>query len=213
MSLRLAIVRRSQVASTARIAPLARVRDSILGPGVLVGALSVIEDTTVGDHSYVGHNCTLKKVTVGKFCSFAWNVSVAGVGAHTTDRLTTHPFPYNPVHGFVETLDLERETKETVVGHDCWIGTNAVVLPGVRIGDGAVVGAGSVVSKSVPAYAIVTGIPATVRRFRFSPEIIEAVQSLEWWDWPDSELKHLARHFSEPADSALIGRLQRQRES
>ena len=76
------------------------------------------------------------------------------------------------------------DRRDTVVGHDVWIGYGAMILPGARIGNGAIIGAGAVVRGTVPAYAVVTGNPGQVIRFRFDPDTIARLQSLAWWDWP-----------------------------
>ena len=71
-----------------------------------------------------------------------------------------------------------------VIGNGVWIGDSVIVLPGVRIGDGSVIGAGSVVTKSIPDYAVAAGVPARVIRYRFSPQVIEVLRRIEWWAWP-----------------------------
>jgi len=83
----------------------------------------------------------------------------------------------------------ERCAKITSIGHDVWIGHGAVIQAGVQIGNGAVVGSNAVVTKDVPPYAIVAGVPAKVLRFRFPQEIIEQLETLKWWDWEDEKIR------------------------
>jgi acetyltransferase-like isoleucine patch superfamily enzyme len=90
-------------------------------------------------------------------------------------RLTTHPF-----HEF--------DTKPTTIGHDVWIGANTVVMSGLTIGTGSCIGAGSVVTRDVPPYAIAYGNPARVRRYRFKPTIIKELIESEWWNYPHNKI-------------------------
>ncbi len=86
----------------------------------------------------------------------------------------------------------------TTIGNDVWIGENVQIKGGVSIGHGAVIGMGSVVTRDVAPYEIVGGNPARLIRMRFSPEIVEALLKMAWWDLPDSELRRLAPHFQDP---------------
>ena len=124
-------------------------------------------------------------VSVGRYVSIASGVRVLNRN-HPMDRLSTHPFFFNSNLGYVD-----RDTMEFVnleIGHDAWIGANALITPGCsRIGLGAVVGAGAVVTKNVPDFAIVAGNPARVIRYRFSEEVCELVRQSEWWNRPVAE--------------------------
>lgn len=123
-----------------------------------------------------------EKLTLGRFCQIAHGVRfITSSANHAMDGLTCFPFPvFDPerMTGF------QPDTRDTVVGHDVWIGHGAMILPGTRIGSGAIIGAGSVVRGTIPPYAIVTGNPAQVQRFRFAPEVIDRLLALAWWDWP-----------------------------
>ncbi|SCH02904.1 Streptogramin A acetyltransferase [uncultured Clostridium sp.] len=96
----------------------------------------------------------------------------------------------------------------TTVGNDVWIGCNVVVLPGVTIGDGAVVAAGSIVSKDIPAYAIVAGVPARVIKYRWDEKTIERVSELKWWNWNDEKIKDNLELFTEGIGDELLNRLE-----
>lgn len=125
-------------------------------------------------------------VSIGRYVSIA-----PGVRFHTQnhpiDRLSSHPFFYDARLGLVERDALEPAALE--VGHDAWIGRNAMTTPGCRrIGIGAVVGAGAVVTRDVPDFAIVAGNPARLLRYRFSPETIEKIHASRWWLKPVAEL-------------------------
>lgn len=134
-------------------------------------------------------------LTIGKFCSIGPDVRILLAGEHGTEAVSTYPFNYMFNAG--RFLAREVGSKGDVnIGNDVWIGEGALVLSGVRIGDGAVVAARAVVTKNVPAYAVVGGVPARVIRMRFSPEIVAALLRISWWDWPveriDAELKALS---------------------
>ena len=141
----------------------------------------------IGEYSY-GYPIILtwgtenESLTVGKFCSFADNVTILLGGEHRSDWLTTYPF--NALFKEFSSFRGHPKSKGSVeIGNDVWVGCNAIILSGVKIGDGAIVGAGSVVTKDVPAYAIVAGNPAKIIRMRFSDSVIEELLKIKWWDW------------------------------
>jgi acetyltransferase-like isoleucine patch superfamily enzyme len=147
----------------------------------------------VGMYSYgcFDHNRIAKGTIIGRYCSFAQTVSIFN-GNHGIDFLTTHPFVYNPSLGFVEKETVERT--RCVISDDVWIGHNAIILSrATSIGRGAIIAAGSVVTRDVPAYAIVAGNPARLLRYRFEPEIIEKIECTEWWKKDEVELKELMK--------------------
>ncbi|MBP7242582.1 CatB-related O-acetyltransferase [Amaricoccus sp.] len=128
------------------------------------------------------------RLVIGSFCAIATGVRFFMNGAnHAMDGFST--FPFNIFgrgweRGF-EPASWERENRgDTVVGHDVWIGAEALILPGARIGSGAIVGARAVVSGDVPPYAIALGNPARVLRLRFDAATIAALLRFAWWDWP-----------------------------
>ncbi|MBI3898665.1 MAG: CatB-related O-acetyltransferase [Gammaproteobacteria bacterium] len=127
------------------------------------------------------------RLIIGKFCSIAAEVRfIMNGGNHPTNLLTTYPFPmfgggWEPARSRVP---LERPIKgDTVVGHDVWMGYGAIVMPGVTIGDGAIVATAAVVTNDVPPYAVVGGNPARVIRYRFDQPTIERLRALQWWNW------------------------------
>ncbi len=134
-----------------------------------------------------------EKLIIGKFCSIACGVKFLFNSAnHTLSSLSTYPFPL-----FYEEWDLEKSKVENswdnkgdiVIGNDVWIGYEAVIMAGVTVGDGAIIGTCAVVTKDVPPYTIVGGIPAKPIRKRFSDETIEALLNLKWWNWSDEKIR------------------------
>lgn len=119
------------------------------------------------------------KIIIGKFCSIADYVTIVASGEHRLDRLSTFPLKST----FIK-KEMDSSSKgPIIIGNDVWIGTGAIILSNVKIGDGAVVGAGSVVTGSVPPYAIVTGVPAKVSKFRFTQDQIKKLLEIAWWNW------------------------------
>ena len=123
-----------------------------------------------------------ERLVIGRFCQIAHGARfITSSANHDTRALSTFPFP---VFDADRRAGYQPDTRDTVIGHDVWIGSNAMVLPGARIGNGAIIGAGAVVRGQVPDYAIVTGNPGAVARFRFGKAEIARLKDLAWWDWP-----------------------------
>jgi virginiamycin A acetyltransferase len=133
-------------------------------------------------------------VVFGNYCSVAPSIRIFR-GNHPKDAFTTHPILYNPTLGYVKKDMLVRPVLE--IGHDVWIGEWAVILPSVRkIGNGAIIGAGAIVTKDVPPYSIVAGNPAKPIGRRFSQEIIDDLESSRWWEMERDELVQNADHLT-----------------
>ena len=125
------------------------------------------------------------RLIIGKFCSIASGVKfIMNGGNHRTDWLTNYPFPVFG-DGWESVMPEDWPHKgDTIVGNDVWIGYQATLMPGVQIGDGAIVASQSVVTKSVPPYTVVGGNPAQAIRQRFDEATIQALLEIGWWDWP-----------------------------
>ncbi|MGL4939192.1 type B chloramphenicol O-acetyltransferase [Shewanella sp.] len=128
------------------------------------------------------------KLIIGNYCSIGSGATfiMAGNQGHRLDWVTTFPFFYqgaeHAIDGFIRAGDTE-------IGHDVWIGTEAMIMPGVTVGNGAVIGSKAVVTKDVPAYSIVAGNPAKHIRFRFNAEQIAMLEAMQWWHWSDEAIK------------------------
>lgn len=130
----------------------------------------------VGRNTYYLGGMLTANTYIGRYCSISRNVNI-GSSNHDISGLSTGVL----THDFSEEKGVEKETKSTYIGCDVWIGVNATILGGVKIGHGAVVGAGAVVTKDVPPYAVVGGVPAKIIKYRFDEETIAKLLELQWW--------------------------------
>ena len=167
-----------------------------------------IVNSKIGRYSYIGGGSWVVGSDIGSFCSIACNTYI-GLAGHTIDLLSTSPIftePNNGTgHSWVKTHVHAFKNKRTVVGSDVWIGYGAKIISGVSIGHGAVIAAGAVVTKDVPPYAVVGGVPAKIIRFRFSEPIISELLNFNWWDLPDEKLKDSISIFhTADVDKSLI---------
>lgn len=171
-----------------------------LGRHVIIRAGSEVgPNVTVGDYSYIsGPRSYVEAAVIGKFCSIARQTTI-GVSGHDYTKVTTHPFVVDPFYGFVGASIPEQQKPPPVIGHDVWIGMNCVIHRGVKIGHGAVIASDAVVTKSVEPYSIVGGNPARHIKYRFDPEIIDALLEIQWWDWRDSDIRAAISFFNDPS--------------
>ena len=140
------------------------------------------KDITMGAYSY--SKSPLNYCDIGRYCSIAKGVSIGEASDHPVNWVSTSGFQYQKEYFGQKGFDQEFEgnkIKRTVIGNDVWIGLGAIIKCGVKIGDGAIVGCGAVVTKDVPPYAVVGGVPAKVIKYRFEPEVIEKLLKLQWW--------------------------------
>ncbi|MBV8697972.1 MAG: acetyltransferase [Bradyrhizobium sp.] len=194
-------LRRPKIAETV-IDPTVRLREAEIGRRCEILANTRVEYASLGDYSYLGENCEVADAVIGKFTAIASAVRI-GAPNHPMDRPSQHRFTYCPeYYDASATRDrdffADRRAAKVVIGNDCWIGHGAIILPSVTVGDGAVIAAGAVVSRNVPSYTIVGGVPARPIRRRFSNAVAEKLRRIAWWDWPDEVIfKRLADFQSE----------------
>ncbi|WP_244169974.1 MULTISPECIES: CatB-related O-acetyltransferase [Listeria] len=148
----------------------------------------------LGDYSYVNKGAIIASGEIGKYCSIG-AYSFIGLDEHPLDHFSTSPFTYQKGDLFGTNQPWNSFSAPPIIGHDVWIGSTAVVLQGVKVGTGAVVGAGAIVTKDVPPYAIVGGNPAKIIRYRF-PEVTRGkLLEQEWWNVPPEEMPTFIRKF------------------
>ncbi len=171
----------------------ASVRQTTFGKYCEVGARTKIAECSFGDYSYVVNDSDIIYTTVGKYCSIAAHTRI-NPGNHPLDRVMLSHVSYrSSAYGlgpddpaFFEW----RRSSPVTLGHDVWVGHAAIILPGVRIGTGAAIGAGTIVTQDVPPFAVVVGNPGRVLRLRFPAPVVEALHRIAWWDWPHDRLGH-----------------------
>lgn len=184
-------------------------KEDTLYKGCLVGRYTYGYETLLSEYPIASR--------IGRFCSI--NVTARIWNNHSLDAVTTHPIldhrlfysrkeeglrkafvkKYGKHHGNAEFENSEiRDNRPVEIGNDVWIGANAIILPGVRIGDGAVLAAGAVVTKDVEPYAVVGGVSAKIIKYRFREEMREAFLRIRWWEWEVSRIEENIELFYQP---------------
>jgi phosphonate metabolism protein (transferase hexapeptide repeat family) len=190
------------------IHPDCEISESHFGAFTEVGRGSRIAHSTFGDYSYCDRYADVANATIGKFANIA---SFTRIGAtdHPLDTAACHHFLYRSGDYWDDTERDEaffahRLSRRAHVGHDTWIGHGAMIKPEVRLGDGAVVASGAVVTKDVAPYTIVAGTPAKVLRLRQPPRIAERLIALAWWDWSHERLRETLGDFRSLSAEAFL---------
>lgn len=165
-----------------------------------VGRFAHVSETFIGRYSYLGNCCEFSRTKIGSFCSIAKEVKLI-IGSHPSRTwVSTHPLFFSrQSYVGVGFLDDNRfnEFKSTQngysceIGNDVWIGANVSILQGITIGDGAIIGANSLVTKDIPPYSIAVGCPAKIIRKRFTDKQIETLERVQWWKW---DIKKIIKH-------------------
>lgn len=173
-------------------------KNVIDNPNIQIGDYTIYNDFVHDPREFLKNNVLYHypinkdRLIIGKFCSIACGAKfLFNSGNHKMASLSTYTFPL-----FFEEWGLEKENVaqawdqkgDIIIGNDVWIGYEAVILSGVTIGDGAVIGCRAVVTKDVPPYTIVGGVPAKPIRKRFDEETIKELQKIKWWDWPEEKI-------------------------
>lgn len=183
-----------------------KVNDSIFNGSVMFAYEAQVNNCKIGDYTSIGRFSKIVHAELGKYCSISWNVTINAV-SHEIDKLTTHSFARRPDLGFGVQEDC-RIYQKVIIKNDVWIGANSVIMPGITIGHGAIIGAGAVVTKDVPDYAIVAGVPAKVIKYRFDNESIDKLLKLKWWDLDPKMIKANIALWQSKLNKDTLKRLQ-----
>lgn len=177
----------------------AMVIDSIVHKTSAIEYDTNIRYSKIGKYTYISAHSSVIHTSIGNFCSIAAGVAIGG-GAHNIDAVSTSPVfsTRKNIFGVNFGNNTFDPFKETQIGNDVWIGNRSIILQGITIGDGAVIGAGSVVTKDVEPYSVVAGNPARVLRKRFDKNTIEELLKTEWWNFSDNDLVHYGEYFDTP---------------
>lgn len=177
-------------------------RNVIKNLNIRVGDFTIYNDFIYDPRQFEKNNVLYQypinhdKLIIGKFCSIACGAKFLFTSAnHTQASLSTYPFPIFFEEWGLDVQDIVSawdNKGDIVIGNDVWIGYEAVILSGVHIGNGAIIGTRAVVTKDVPPYAVIGGVPARIIRKRFSDEIIAKLLRMQWWNWP---LKKIREHI------------------
>lgn len=173
-----------------KIPSLCFIKNVIKNPNIIVGEYTYYDDINRAENfeSHVTHHYDFigDKLIIGKFCAIAKGIEFIMNGAnHRINSITTYPFNIMG-NGWEKSAPSLTDLKlkgDTIVGNDVWIGQNVTVMPAVHIGDGAIIGANSVVAKDIPPYSVAVGNPCEVKRKRFDEDLIEYLLQIKWWDW------------------------------
>lgn len=174
-------------------------KPTITNPNIIVGDYTMYNDFVNDPRNFEKKNVLYHysvnkdRLIIGKYCSIACGAKfMFTAGNHKMESLSNYPFPIFFEEWGINDINVTEawdNKGDIVIGNDVWIGYEAVIMQGVHIGDGAVIGTRSVVTKDVPPYTIVAGVPAKEIKRRFSEEVIEKLIELQWWNWDDEIVK------------------------
>lgn len=163
-----------------------------------VSSSSHIVDSRIDKYSYVGNNCTVINTQIGKYCSIADNCIIGGAN-HPIDWASTSPVFHNGKNILRKNFSKHHfKTSEiTQIGNDVWLGNNSLIKTGVKIGDGSIIGMGSVLTKDVGEFEIWAGNPAKFIRRRFDKQIANEIAQSQWWEFDEKKLEEVAVNFND----------------
>lgn len=179
-----------------------------LGRYVEIGAGSRVALSEIGDYSYCDRYCDIANARVGKFSNIASFVRI-GATDHPLERASLHHFMYRSADYWDDAVPdaawfAKRAARVAVIGHDTWIGHNAQIKPEVTVGHGAVIASGAIVTRDVPPYMIVSGVPAAPMRPRLPEELAQRMMALAWWDWDHARLRAALPDFRRLSAEAFL---------
>ena len=186
-----------------------------LGNNVAINRRNYVNNTNIDNFTYTGLNTIINFSEIGKFCSIARNVDIGGFDHDYTCATTMPMHRLEQMKAGGDKLVLEPKHDELCkIGNDVWIAAGAQILHKATIGDGAIIGAGAIVTKDVPPYAIVAGVPAKIIGYRFEEDIIEKMLELKWWNWPDEVIyENRDLLINKDVDKEVIKKMEKIKES
>ncbi len=175
------------------------INNSKFDDNVYIGKSCQIVNSSVGRYTYINSNCAVAYAKIGSFCSIASGTMIGG-GNHPIEWVSTSPVFHKGKNAFNKHFSEHDFSafSQTVIGNDVWIGAHSIIKAGVLIGDGAVIGMGSVVTHDVTPYSIVAGNPAKVIRKRFDDKTISELVRLQWWNMEEDEIIDGAKFIKSP---------------
>lgn len=193
------------------ISPYSRFNEKTVFEGNnVIGKGAIVSNSFVGRNSYIGSDTNLANCRIGRFCSISTGITVAADTHPSSVFVSTSPSFFSTLkqngQSFVKQNKFEEHLQvgdfNIIIGNDVWIGTNVIIKGAVTIGDGAIVAMGAIVTKDVPPYSIVGGVPAKVIKYRFEEGQIKKLMDIQWWNKPDEWIEQHAPLF-ENIDSFL----------
>ena len=212
----------------------ARVRNCIIHENVIIGDFALIDDcifennvmiqrrdfisgTYIGRYSNIGLDTKIRMAEIGQFTSISWNCSIGGPN-HKYNNVSTCILDRNNKNFCLKDVRSGKKIivhspsyiadSKCIIGNDVWIGANAQILRNVKVGDGAVVAAGAIVTKDVEPYTIVAGVPAKVIKYRFTKDVIEKMMQIKWWNLPEEVIHDNLKLFNTELSDSVIRRLE-----
>ncbi len=188
--------------------PETEIANSRFGAYVEIGRGARILNSTFEDYAYCDRYADVANTTVGRFSNIAAFTRI-GPTDHPYTHAAQHHFLYRSSYYWDDTADdpatfAARAARRTTLGADCWIGHGAIIKPDITVGPGAVVASGAVVTKDIPPFMMVAGVPARPLRPRFPQPVIDRLLAMAWWDWPHDRLRHALDDFRSLAAEAFL---------